>query len=350
MNKVLQILVPAREHANQDSLPLRFGIHFSVDTNIEIFDCIDLGVDDRFNDRHHYDGYLRNPLDPKCKPLFGHFIIGNRQRENLWALVTAWRNSNQEDEYYLSNTLRNLRTDGILTPKMLLTMHPNYTSGEINSSASLIKHLSKTLAKDEIAKAKAAEERARIDTEQALNEMKLAREEAEKAKRDAEHARSVAKEAINVVEELEVKVTKAEQAEQEVRTLLEEALAAIRESDKNQAGLTEKITLDKAMPARSVTAVWKSKTGSEYRNVGLEAAIISIKRVGNKININFIDRDDSEKSVEDFGYQGFIEPVFEYLSSRVGKRAVFLVTQKPGNDVKLASDTMMLPAYRGLWS
>lgn len=96
--------------------------------------------------------------------------------------------------------------------------------------------------------------------------------------------------------------------------------------------------------------MWKSKTGSEYKNVGLEATVISVKRLGNKINIKFIGRDNSEKSLEDFGYQGFIEPVFEYLNSRVGKHAVFLVTQKPGNDVKLASDTMMLPAYRSLWS
>ncbi len=338
----LKILVPAIEHANLDSLPLRFGIHFKIDTNIEIFDCTDLGVDVRYDDRHHYDGYIRNPLDPERKPLFGHFIVGYRKRNNFWVLVTAWRNSSQEDEYYLSRTLRNLRTDGILTPTMLLEMHPNYISGEINSSASLITNLSKTLAKDEITKAKAAEERARIETEQAFNEMKLAREETEKAKRDAEHALSVAKEAINFVEVLEVKVSKAEQAEQEARTLLAEALTAIKES--------EKTNLDKAMPARSVTDVWKSKTGSEYKNVGLEATIISVKRFGNKINLKFIGKDDSEKSVEDFGYQGFIEPVFDYLSSRVGKRAVFLVTQKPGNNVKLASDTMMLPIYRGLWN
>jgi hypothetical protein len=350
MSEDLRILVPAREHANLDSLPLRFGLHFSVDTEIELYNCIDLGVDDRFSDRHHYEGNIRNPSKPNEEGLFGHFVIGYRQRGNYWALVTAWRNSNQDDEYFLSNTLRNLREDGILNSSMLLRMHPHYINGDINTSASLISYLSKTLAQDEVAKARASEERARIDTEKALNEIKLAREETQAAKREAEHARTVAMEAITAVENLEVRANKAEQAEYEARTLLAEALAQIQANEKQQVVDGQAKDSSDLVPARAVTAVWLSKTGSDYRNVGLEATVIRVERSGEKINLTYLGKDGIEKSIQDFGYQGFVTPVFNYLTSRQGKRAVFLVTQRPGKEVKLAADTMMLPAYKGLWA
>ena len=349
MNK-LKVLVVAREHANLDSLPLRFGIHFSVDTDVEIYDYTDLGVDDRYSDRHHYEGYIRNPSDTEQQGLFGHFVIAYRQRGNYWALVTAWRNSNKEDEYYLSRTISNLREDGILNSSMLQLMHPYYMKGEINTSASLIGYLSKTLAQDEIAKAKVSEERARVDTERALKEMKFAREEAEAAKREADRTRSVAIEAIEVVETLSVRVTNAEQGEQEARVLLAEAMAVIRQNDAHQAGSDKQEQAAEVLPARAVTAVWQSKTGSDYRNVGLDATVVDVVELGAKIKLTYIGKDGLEKSVQDFGYQGLVEPVFAYLTSRKGKRAVFLVTQKPGKDVKLASDTMMLPTYQGLWA
>jgi hypothetical protein len=350
MNDELKMLVVAREHANLDSLPLRFGIHFSVDTDVLIYNYIDLGVDDRYRDRHHYEGYIRNPSDPEQQGLFGHFVIAYRQHGNYWALVTAWRNSNKDAEYFLSNTLRNLREDGILNPSMLQRMHPHYINGEINTSASLISYLSKTLAQDEITRAKASEDRARIDTEQALKDMKFAREEAEAARREADRARSVAMEAIEVVETLSVRVTNAEQAEQEARALLADAMAVIRQNDAHQAGSDKQEQAAEGVPAHAVTAVWQSKTGSGYRNVGLEATVVDVAELGGKIKLTYIGKDGLEKSVQDFGYQGLVEPVFAYLTSRKGKRAVFLVTQKPGKDVKLASDTMMLPTYQGLWA
>lgn len=349
MTDVLHILVPANEHANLDSLPLRFGLHFQEDTQIELYGLTDLGVDDRFSDRHHYEGYIRNPMKPSEVGQFGHFVVGYRQRSNQWALVTAWRNSSQDDEYFLSNTLRNLREDGILSPSMLLLMHPHYINKEIKTSASLITFLSKTLAKEEIEQARQSEERARVDTEQALQEIKIARDEANRARADAERARSVAIEAIEAVESLEVRAINAEQSEQEARALLAAALAQIQQNEVAQENAT-KLGATMHPPARAVTAVWNSKTGSNYRNVGLQAAIVDVQRLGNKICLTYIGKDGLEKTIQDFGYQGFVNPVFAYLHSCKGKQAVFLVTQKPGKDVQLASDTMMLPAYKGLWA
>jgi hypothetical protein len=349
MDEKLRVLVPAREHANLDSLPLRFGLHFLEDTQIELYDLTDLGVDDRFSDRHHYEGYIRNPMRPSDEGQFGHFVIGFRQRSNHWALVTAWRNSSQDDEYFLSNTLRNLREDGILSPDLLLRMHPHYLNKEINSSASLLTFLSRSLAQDEIVKAKQSEERARVDTQKAIEDIKIAREEASRARLEADRARSIALEAIETVESLEVRAINAEQAEQEARSLLAAALAQIHQSEVEQGVAAEPGALTVHPPARAVTAVWKSKTGSDYRNVGLEAAVVDIQRMGNQIRLTYVGKDGVQKTVQDFGRQGFVSPVFDYLNTRKGKQAVFLVTQRPGKDVHLASDTMMLPAYKGLW-
>ena len=349
MNDTLLVWVPVREHANLDSLPLRFGLHFQEDTQIELYGLTDLGVDDRFSDRHHYEGYIRNPMRPSEEGQFGHFVVGYRQRSNHWALVTAWRNSSQDDEYFLSNTLRNLREDGILSPTMLLRMHPKYLNNEINTSATLIACLLKALSQDEITKAKQSEERARVDTEQALKEMKNAREVANRARLEAERARSIAIEAIETVESLEVRAINAEQAAQEARTLLAAALAQIQHNEVAQSVGAERGSPNVHPPARAVTAVWKSKTGSDYQNVGLEAAVVDVQKMGNKISLTYVGKDGGQKTVQDFGRGGFVSQVFAYLNSRKGKQAVFLVTQKPGKDVQLASDTMMLPAYKGLW-
>lgn len=350
MNDSLSVLVPVREHANLDSLPLRFGLHFQQDTYIELYGLTDLGEDVRYSDRHHYEGYIRNPMNPSEEGQLGHFVVGYRQRSNHLVLYTAWRNSSQDDEYFLSNTLRNLREDGILSPSLLLRMHPHYLNNEINSSASLLTFLSRSLAEDEIVKAKQSEERARADTEQALEEIKTAREEASRAKLEADRARSIALEAIETVESLEVRAINAEQAEQEARSLLAAALAQIQQNEVEQGVAAGKGASTVHPPARAVTAVWKSKTGSDYRNVGLEAAVVDVQKLGNQISLTYVGRDGVEKTVQDFGRQGFVNPVFAYLNSRKGKQAVFLVTQKPGKDVQLASDTMMLPAYKGLWA
>lgn len=351
MSQNISALVIAREHANLDSLPLRFGLHFSIDTEITIESVTDLGVDDRYDDRHHYEGHVRDPNKPSSEPLWGHFVIGYRSREKTWALVTAWRNGTRDDEYFLSNTLRNLREAGILTPQTLLAMHPDYIKGEINTSGSLIAYLSKHLAKEEIIEAKAAEDRSRMETEKAIAEMAKAKKEAEAAKIAAQHARSIAIEAIEVVESLEIRASNAEQSEKETKKLLADALAKIERNEKAQPPNNNDHTELASQPARAVTNVWDSKTGRDYKNVGIDALILNVTKVGaNNIRLDYIGKEGSKMTVEDFGYYGFVIPVFEYLKSRVGRRAVFLVTQKKGGSVKLASDTMMLPMYKDLWS
>jgi hypothetical protein len=105
-------------------------------------------------------------------------------------------------------------------------------------------------------------------------------------------------------------------------------------------------------PAQQVTAVWQSKTGSDYMNVGIKAYVKEVQKaeIGNKIHLTYVNENGHDVTITDFAYQGFVSTVFSYLSSRVNKEAVFLITWRPGQQIKLAADTMMLPQYRNLWA
>lgn len=178
------------------------------------------------------------------------------------------------------------------------------------------------------------------------------REQAEKLAKENAHIRSVAEEAIAAVTSLEKNVTestaranRAEQGEQTALKKLEDAIQALKVYEADATSSFAKLPA----PAVAVTEAWTSKTGSGYMNTGLEAAIVSVKKHDNRIRLTYIDQNRKSKTVEDFGYQGFVGLVYEYLESRVGKRAVFLVTQQHNKPMRLASDTMMLPQYKSLW-
>lgn len=102
--------------------------------------------------------------------------------------------------------------------------------------------------------------------------------------------------------------------------------------------------------ARLVTKVWQSLTGSDYKNVGVLGMVVDVQRVGDCISLRTIDTKGNEVQLTDFGYQGFVKEVFDYLFIRKGSAAVFLLTWKPNGSPKLAADTMMLPRYRSIWT
>jgi hypothetical protein len=102
--------------------------------------------------------------------------------------------------------------------------------------------------------------------------------------------------------------------------------------------------------AQVVTPVWVSLTGSSYKNIGISAYVISVNRSGTNISLRYLDKSGDEKEITDFGRQGFVTHVFDYLKARENKSAVFIITYKEGGDPKLAADTMMLAKYRSIWS
>lgn len=201
MTNTIRARVLANEHANLDSLPLRFGIHFDADSDIELVACEDLGPDDRHPDRRHFQAQLVDSRDPSAPKQAGHFVVADRYKTGKWTLVTAWRND-VDSEYYLSEALRQLRMDHFLTTEMLLEMYPFYLKGDINSSASLIKFLSGSIAKADLQRFKDSEAKANQRAQDALVELANARLDIEKAKADADRARDVALEAIDAVESL----------------------------------------------------------------------------------------------------------------------------------------------------
>lgn len=225
MSITIKVTVRHTEHANMDSLPLRFGLHYLTDTEVELSECEDRGIDYRDKARHHYDGYLRDPQKPLSKGLFGHFIVVDSQSTGRWTLITAWRDGDSDAEFFLSQTLRNLREDGTLNPETLLRMHPLYLKGEVNSSAALVKFLAKDMAKDDIARLVESEKRSRIETEKVLAEISRAKQDTLEANAREAMAKSVAYEAIEAVEGLEKITASLEQDNQakdeEIRLLKE---------------------------------------------------------------------------------------------------------------------------------
>lgn len=235
MTTAIRVLVPSNCHANLDSLPLRFGIHFLTDTVVEPLDCKDLGADERYADRRHYEARINDPNDPVAPPQIGHFVLGDRYQKGEWTLVTVWR-KDVESEYFLSQTLRQLREDNSLSPGILLKIHPYYKKGQINSSAALIRFMSQQIASAEIARLEASERTAHQEAELALAELAQARNDAANATADAARARGVTLEAIAVVDDFTEKYQRLDEENRllklrEQQRFEEEQLRASQESN-----------------------------------------------------------------------------------------------------------------------
>ena len=157
-------------HANLDSLPLRFGIHFKADQVLVLNVVKELGEDPQFKDRFHVQGKFKDPSNPNAKEQLGHFVLEQKPSDRDPSLVTVWRND-RDTEWGLSTTMTNLRKDGFVTVDQLLDMHPLYLAGKIVDSAGLVKHLSVKIAEKDIERFQDAAATARADTAIAIKMM-----------------------------------------------------------------------------------------------------------------------------------------------------------------------------------
>lgn len=352
MGDTIRATVVAKGHANMDSLPLRFGVHFAVDTEIELFDCKDLGPDDQFKDRHHFQAQLKT--EPSAAIQLGHFVLGDQYETGRWTLVTVWREDDQRTEFYLSETLKRLREDGMLNPAMLKQMHPHYLKGQINSSAALIRYLAKASGAADIASLQLSEKNAHETARQALAERDRLRQENDLVRTKEANARAIAEEAISVVESLETKSLDQEEKNRRLQdevVQMRKALAAIQTAEKlrGEPSVSREHVVS---PAKAITRPWPSnKPNSTYVNIGIEAEVVDVQPRGSNIELTYIDKDGRNRTVTDFGYEGFVHEIFDYLKSckDVGRRAVFILTYKPDMKMRLAADTMMWRSYRALW-
>ena len=203
MNTIIVNVIKS-SHANLDSLPLRYGMHFNANQTLELDVIQQLGRDPAYSDRFHIEASFRHPNDENATVHTGHFVLAKTPQDLMPVLVTVWR-GDRNTEWGLSNTMKALRRDGFLTVNHLLDMHPLYVAGQVVDSAGLLKYLSTSIASKDIARFKEVAEEARAETARLIKNLEIAREEAQMARNKAERMEKVAHEAINVVEELEVR-------------------------------------------------------------------------------------------------------------------------------------------------
>jgi hypothetical protein len=216
----ITVSVIKSSHANFDSLPLRFGIHFNANQTLELEVIKELGRDPGYPDRFHVDAKFRDPRNENSDEHRGHFVLAQNPQDVHPVLVTVWR-GDRDTEWGLSNTMTALRKDGFLTVQHLLEMHPLYTQGRLTDSAGLLKYMSSSIARKDIERFEQVAAQARADTARLIKNLEIAREEAEMARNKAERMEKVAKEAISAVEDLEVErsrqKTKIDQLEARIK-------------------------------------------------------------------------------------------------------------------------------------
>jgi len=218
------VLVPKSSHANFDSLPLRYGIHFLTDQKLELQVLRNLGRDPSYPDRFHVEANFLDPTNPNSKLHQGHFVLGERSHDVYPTLVTVWR-GDRDTEWGLSNTMTALRKDGFVTVAHLLEMHPLYMAGKVIDSVGLMKYLSTSIAQKDIARFERVAMEAREETARAIKNMELARQEAEAARSKAAHMEKVALEAIDAVEGLEIERASQEEKIAELEARIKEGEA-----------------------------------------------------------------------------------------------------------------------------
>ena len=208
-------------HANMDSLPLRFGIHFKTDQILELNVVNEMGRDPQRSERFHVEAKFKDPTNPSSQERIGHFVLEQMPGAELPSLVTVWRND-RNTEWGLSTTMTNLRRDGFVTVEQLLEMHPLYLSGKVADSAGLVKHLSATIAKRDINRFEDVAAKARADTALAIKSLERAREELEIERNKAEKMKALASEAIDVVTKHEETITMKQEEINALRTKIKD--------------------------------------------------------------------------------------------------------------------------------
>lgn len=139
MTSTMRVYVVRKEHANMDSMPFRFGVHLKRDTILELFDVSDRKADLRNSDRFHVNASFRDPESPEGPAHRGHFVL--LEANAIPKVVTVWRTDDAETETYLSELIRNLRRDGILSVNDLLALNPEHVSGRLRTASQLFERL-----------------------------------------------------------------------------------------------------------------------------------------------------------------------------------------------------------------
>jgi hypothetical protein len=142
----LDVAVLSGEHANCDSLPLRYGMHFQSEAVVTL-KRVELSRKPQFKqDRVALDAYFD---DSAGNEQFGHFIIGERGGFDKPVLITVWRHDAKTEEH-LSDVMSSLRKRGRLSPADLIEWHPKYLSGSLRTHDDLVLLLATRMNMEEV--------------------------------------------------------------------------------------------------------------------------------------------------------------------------------------------------------
>mgnify|MGYP001300309139 CR=1 FL=1 len=135
-NQNKSVYLDSRGHANLDSFPLRYGIHYPYSKTIDLYNCCNWQKDQKFSDRFHVDANFKGKHN---KEEFGHFVLAENQFNNM-KIVTVWKHD-MEVEYKLSSWLRFLREGNNISVQDLIEFHPYYANGTATNFEEIYKLL-----------------------------------------------------------------------------------------------------------------------------------------------------------------------------------------------------------------
>jgi len=140
------VAVVSSEHANCDSLPLRYCMHFQSDAVITL-KRVELSRKPQYKqDRVALDAYFDDAVGNEQ---FGHFIIGERSGFDKPVLITVWRHDANTEEH-LSDVMSSLRKRGVLSPAALIELHPEYLNGSIRTHDDLVLLLATRMSMEQV--------------------------------------------------------------------------------------------------------------------------------------------------------------------------------------------------------
>ena len=205
----LDVAVVSSEHANCDSLPLRYGMHFQSDAVITL-KRVEISRKPQYKkDRVALDAFFD---DLAGNEQFGHFIIGEGSGFDKPVLITVWRHDANTEEH-LSGVMSSLRKRGTLSPAALIELHPEYLNGSLRTNDDLVVLLATRMSIEQVKKMR----------EDVAASVKLTN--AVIAERDAALTR-----ATQVAEELKVVTVEKDQAVEEGRKKDEEIARLLHQS------------------------------------------------------------------------------------------------------------------------
>ena len=217
--EAVDAMVVSKDHANCDSFPLRYGIHFSADTVISLSNIKFLYPDSKYSDRFHIEARF---LDFNREEQFGHFVVGSRRGYREPVIVTVWRDD-ANTEIRLSEVMVALRIKGFITPQTLLELHPLYVEGKINTSADLIEQLAYKMSSERISSMQSVVDAALEKADEAIAERDEALQRAKKAEEIVIEASMLVDKLQEKNESLAAKVDKLEAERQRYKLELEAA-------------------------------------------------------------------------------------------------------------------------------